>query len=185
MTIKEIKDVTVPIEKITEKIYLIRGQRVIVDRDLAQLYAVETKVLKQAVKRNIKRFPSDFMFELTKKEFQNLRSQFVTSSWGGPRYIPMVFTEQGVAMLSSVLHSDSAIQVNIQIMRAFTQLRSMLATKEDLKRKIEAMEKKYDEQFRIVFEAITQLIEEDEKPKKKIGYIKEGQTRYGKRSRKN
>jgi len=180
MTRKEIKDVTVPIEKITEKIHLIRGQKVIVDRDLAQLYAVETKVLKQAVKRNIKRFPSDFMFELTKEEFQNLRSQFVTSSWGGPRYIPMVFTEQGVAMLSSVLHSDSAIQVNIQIMRAFTQLRSMLVTHKDLKRKIEAMEDKYDEQFRIVFEAIQQLLEEDEKPKKKIGYIKEGQAKYGK-----
>ena len=100
MTRKEIKDVTVPIEKITEKIHLIRGQKVIVDRDLAQLYAVETKVLKQAVKRNIKRFPSDFMFELTKEEFQNLRSQFVTSSWGGLRYLPMVFSEQGVAMFT-------------------------------------------------------------------------------------
>jgi len=114
-----------------------------------------------------------------------LRSQFVTSSWGGPRYNPMVFTEQGVAMLSSVLRSESAIQVNIQIMRAFTRIRSMLTTHEDLKRKIEAMEHKYDEQFRIVFEAITQLIEEDEKPKKKIGYIKERQTKYGKNGRKN
>ena len=137
MTKKEITEVSVPTEEITGKIYLIRGQKVIMDRDLAEMYAVETKVLKQAVKRNIRRFPSDFMFELTKEEFQNLRSQFVTSSWGGPRYIPMVFTEQGVAMLSSVLHSESAIQVNIQIMRAFIQLRSMLATHEDLKRKIE------------------------------------------------
>jgi hypothetical protein len=154
------------------------------DRDLSELYAVETKVLKQAVKRKIKRFPSDFMFELTKEEFQNLRSQFVTSSWGGSRYVPMVFTEQGVAMLSSVLNSERAIQVNIQIMRTFTRLRKILVTHKDLKRKIEAMEIKYDEQFRIVFEAITQLFEEDEKPKKKIGYIKEGQAKYGKSNRK-
>ena len=176
--------VTVPIEKITGKIYFIRGQKVIMDRDLSELYAVETKVLKQAVKRKIKRFPSDFMFELTKEEFQNLRSQFVTSSWGGSRYVPMVFTEQGVAMLSSVLNSERAIQVNIQIMRTFTRLRKILVTHKDLKRKIEAMEIKYDEQFRIVFEAITQLFEEDEKPKKKIGYIKEHQAKYGKSRRK-
>ncbi len=123
--------------------------------------------------------------ELTKEEFQNLRSQFVTSSWGGSRYVPMVFTEQGVAMLSSVLNSERAIQVNIQIMRTFTRLRKILVTHKDLKRKIEAMEIKYDEQFRIVFEAITQLFEEDEKPKKKIGYIKEGPAKYGKSSRKN
>ena len=142
-------------------------------------------ILKQAVKRNIKRFPSDFMFELTKEEFQNLRSQFVTSSWGGSRYVPMVFTEQGVAMLSSVLNSERAIQVNIQIMRTFTRLRNMLANHEELKGKIEAMEKKYDGQFRIVFEAITQLIADDEKPKKKIGYIKERQVKYGKSRRKN
>jgi flagellar capping protein FliD len=152
---------------------------------MAELYAVATKVLKQAVKRNIKRFPSDFMFELTKEEFQNLRSQFVTSSWGGSRYVPMVFTEQGVAMLSSVLNSERAIQVNIQIMRAFTQLRRMLATHEDLKRKIDAIEKKYDEQFAIVFKVIKKLIEEDEKPKKKIGYLKESQARYGKGRRKS
>jgi len=109
----------------------------------------------------------------------------VTSSWGGSRYLPMAFTEQGVAMISSVLNSERAILVNIEIMRAFIQLRNMLVSHGDLKRKIEDMEKKYDEQFRIVFEAITQLIEKDEKPKKKIGYIKEGQTEYGKRSHKN
>ena len=114
----------------------------LMDRDLAELYHVETKVLKQAVRRNIRRFPSDFMFELTKEEFQNLRSQFVTSSWGGSRYVPMAFTEQGVAMLSSVLNSERAIQVNIQIMRAFNQLRKMMATHEDLKHKIE---EKWDE----------------------------------------
>ena len=184
MTKKEVVEVTVPIEKITDKIYLLRGHNVMLDRDLAELYNVETKALKQAVRRNLRRFPSDFMFELNKEEFQNLRSQFVTSSWGGARYVPMAFTEQGVAMISSVLNAERAILVNIEIMRAFTQLRNMLATHGDLKRKIEAMEKKYDDQFRIVFEAITQLIEEDEKPKKKIGYIKEDQAKFGKRSQK-
>ena len=110
------------------------------------------------------------MFELTREEFKNLRSQIVTSRWGGTRYLPMAFTEQGVAMLSSVLKSDRAIQANIQIMRAFTQLRQMLSTNEDLKRKIEQMESKYDEQFRIVFEAIKQLIDTESEPKRKIGF---------------
>jgi hypothetical protein len=177
--------ITVTIVKITDKIYRIRGHKVMLDRDLAELYDVETKVLKQAVKRNVERFPEDFMFKLKKTEFDNLRSQIVTSSWGGTRYLPIAFTEQGVAMLSSVLRSKRAIQVNIQIMRAFTQLRKMLFTHKDLRRKIEAMEKKYDEQFQIVFEAIKLLFEEDEKPKKKIGYIKERQTSYGKSSRRN
>ena len=187
MSKKEIKEVSVPIEKITGKIYLIRGQKVMLDRDLAELYQVETKQLKRAVRRNIDRFPADFMFELTKAELENWRCQFGTSKseTKGLRYKPLVFTEQGVAMLSSILRSKRAVQVNIQIMRAFNQLRKMLATHKDLKRKIEAMEKKYDEQFRIVFEAITQLIEEDEKPKKKIGYIKERQAKYGKGRRKN
>ena len=125
------------------------------------------------------------MFQLAQKEFQNLRSQFVTSSGGGSRYVPMVFTEQGVAMLSSVLKSERAILVNIEIMRAFTQLRNMLTSNEDLKHKIEAMERTYDKQIRIVFEAITQFIEADEKPKKKIGYIKEGQAHYGMKGHKN
>jgi hypothetical protein len=187
MSKKEIKEVSVPIEKISGKIYLIRSHNVMLDRDLADLYGVETKVLKQAVRRNINRFPNDFMFELTDTEFKNWRSQFVTSKGDrmGLRYKPMVFTEQGVAMLSSVLNSDRAIQVNIQIMRTFTRLRNMLANHEELKGKIEAMEKKYDGQFRIVFEAITQLIAEDEKPKKKIGYLKERQAKYGKSRRKN
>ena len=127
----------------------------------------------------------DFVFQRTQKEFQNLRCQFGTSRWGGTRYSPFAFTEQGVAMLYSVINSERAIQVNIQIMRTFTQLRNMLATHEDLKHKIEAMENKYDEQFRIVFEAITQLLEVDEKPKKKIGYLKERQAKYGKKGRKN
>ena len=186
MSKKEIKEVSVPIEKITGKIYLIRGQKVRLDRDLAELYQVETKQLKRAVRRNIDRFPADFMFELTKAELENWRCQFGTSKseTKGLRYKPLVFTEQGVAMLSSILRSKRAVQVNIQIMRAFNQLRKMIVTHKDLKRKIEAMENKYDEQFRIVFEAITQLIEEDEKPKKKIGYIKERQQKFGKGSRK-
>ena len=158
----------VPIELIASKIYLIRGIKVILDRDLAELYGVETKVLKQAVRRNIDRFPVDFMFEMTEMEFEDWRSQFVTSKSDkmGLRYKPMAFTEQGVAMLSSVLKSNRAIHVNIQIMRAFTQLRKMLSTHKDLKRKIESMEKKYDEQFQIVFEAIKQLLSEEDKPKK-------------------
>ena len=185
MTKKATKKLLVPIEKIAGKIYLIRGQRIMLDRDLAELYEVETKQLKRAVRRNIDRFPADFMFELTKVELENLRCQIGTSSWGGTRYMPMGFTEQGVAMLSSVVNSDRAIQVNIQIMRAFTRLRRMLETHKDLKKKLEEMEKKYDEQFQIVFEAIKQLITEDEKPKKKIGYVKEKQTNYGKKKTKN
>jgi len=169
----------VPMERIAGKIYLIRKQKVMLDRDLAELYGVETKNLKRAVKRNIDRFPVDFMFELNEKELIDLRCQFGTSSWGGTRYLPLAFTEQGVAMLSSVLRSKRAVQTNIQIMRAFTQLRRMLSTHEGLKKKIEAMEKKYDKNFKIVFDAITQLLTEDEKPKKKIGFtVKEKQKAY-------
>jgi hypothetical protein len=177
----------VPMERITSKIYVIRDTRVMLDRDLAELYGVETKVLKQAVRRNIKRFPEDFMFELAKEEFENWRSQFVTSNRDkmGLRYRPMAFTEQGVAMLSSVLNSDRAIQVNILITRAFTQLRRMLSTHEELKRKIESMEKKYDRQFRVVFEAIKQLIDAKDKPKRKIGFeVKEAAAAYSRRSKK-
>jgi hypothetical protein len=187
MTKKKLKEVSVPIEKITGKIYFLRGQNVMLDRDLAELYGVETKALKQAVRRNIDRFPSDFMFKLTDTEFKNWRSQFVTSKSDkmGLRYNPMAFTEQGVAMLSSVLNSDRAIKVNIAIMRTFTHLRKMLVTHKDLKRKIEAMEKRYDENFRIVFEAIKQLFDEEEKPKPRIGYIKEKTKAYGKKRTKN
>ena len=156
------------------------------DRDLAELYDVETKILKRAVKRNIDRFPDDFMFGLNEKELKDLRCQFGTSSWGGTRYLPLAFTEQGVAMLSSVLRSKRAIQVNIQIMRAFSKLRELLSTHEDLKKKIEAMEKKYDQQFQIVFEAIKQLLETDSKPRKKIGFtVKEKQKVYGKGKKKH
>ena len=176
----------VPRERIVNKIYVIRDMRVMLDRDLAELYGVETRVLKQAVRRNKKRFPDDFMFELSKEEFENWRSQFVTSNRDkmGLRYRPMAFTEQGVAMLSSVLNSDRAIQVNILIMRAFTRLRQMLSTREELKRKIEAMEMKYDRQFRVVFEAIEQLIDTKRKPKRKIGFeVKEAAAAYSRRSK--
>ena len=152
------------------------------DRDLAELYEVETSQLKRSVRRNVERFPKDFMFDLTKDEWSDLRCQFGTSSWGGVRYMPMAFTEQGVAMLSSILKSKRAIKVNIQIMRAFTQLRQMLSTHKDLKKKIETMEKKYDQQFQVVFEAIKQLLEADAKPRKKNGFtVKEKISKYGKK----
>ena len=162
----------VPVERIETKILLIRGKKVMLDRDLAMLYGVSTKSLNQAVKRNSTRFPQDFAFQLTPNEDQNLKSQFVTSSLehGGRRKLPMAFTEQGVAMLSSVLRSERAIRVNIQIMRTFTKLRELIGQNEDLQRKIEALESRYDEQFKIVFDAIRRLIAEDEAPTTEIGF---------------
>ena len=130
------------------------------DRDLAELYGVETKKLKQAVRRNIERFPDDFMFELSTKEFENLRSQFVTSSWGGVRYTSMVFSEQGVAMLSSILNSARAISVNIQIIRIFTKMRELLSTNQEILRKLEDLEKKdleHDDKILLIFEYLKQL----------------------------
>ncbi len=162
-----------PAERIEKSILLIRGQKVMLDSDLAQLYDVETKVLVQAVKRNLQRFPEDFMFQLSKEEFDALRSQTVTSKGrGGRRYAPFAFTEQGVAMLSSVLKSDRAIDVNVAIMRTFVHLREMLASHKDLARKLTAMEKKYDNQFKVVFDAIRQLMTPPPEPKKgsKIGF---------------
>ena len=157
---------------IENKILLIRGKKVMLDRDLALLYEVPTKALNQAVKRNIERFPDIFMFQLSKKEYDSLRSQFVTLKRGQHRkYLPYVFTEQGVAMLSSVLKSKRAIQVNIQIMITFTKLRELLATHKDIQRKIEDMESKYDQQFKIVFEAIRQLLEPPPVPEKSKGRI--------------
>ena len=152
-------------------IRFIRGDKVILDEDLAELYGVETKKLIQAVKRNIERFPADFMFQLTNQEFKDLRSQIVTSSqWGGRRTAPYAFSEQGVAMLSSVLHSQRAVQVNIEIMRTFVRLRRILATHEDLAERLEQVERKYDDQFRAVFEAIRQLMKEDVSKKGQIGF---------------
>ncbi|WP_031386436.1 ORF6N domain-containing protein [Desulfonatronum thiodismutans] len=171
----------VPMESITGKILVLRGLRVMLDRDLADLYGVETKLLKRQVRRNIDRFPDDFMFELTPEELNNWRCQFGTSKSDkmGLRYPPLAFTEQGVAMLSTVLNSKLAIQVNIQIMRAFTKLRQMLATHEDLRRKIEDMESRYDEQFRVVFEAIRQLLASEEQPERRIGFVREDAQEFG------
>jgi len=160
----------VPIEQIASKIHFIRGVKVMLDRDLAELYEVETRVLKQAVRRNIARFPEDFMFELTNQELTNLRSQIVTSSWGGSRYKPMAFTEQGVAMLSSILRSDRAIQVNIQIMRTFTKIRHMISVSEELKQEIAELRKQTDERFQVVFEVLDRLLAGDDGPKRKIGF---------------
>jgi phage regulator Rha-like protein len=176
----------VPLERIASKIYQIRDIRVMVDSDLAALYGVKTKALKQAVRRNIKRFPDDFMFELTEEENRALRSQNVTLKRGQhSKYLPFAFTEQGVAMLSSVLNSERAIQVNILIMRAFTTLREMLSTHEGLRRKVEAMERKYDRQFKVVFDAIKQLIDIESKPKRKIGFeVKESSAQYRTRAKK-
>jgi hypothetical protein len=166
----------VPVEKIEKAILLIRGQKVMLDADLAALYGVETRVLVQAVKRNIERFPADFMFQLSREEVTILRSQIVTSSgWGGRRYRPYAFTEQGVAMLSSVLRSPRAIQVNIEIMRAFIRLRQMLASHVELARKLDALEKKYDAQFKQVFEAIRQLMMPPEPKRRPIGFRKGGE----------
>ncbi len=161
----------ISVEKIESKIFQVRGRKVMLDRELAILYGVETKVLIQSVKRNISRFPEDFMFQLTKEEFISLRSQFVTSNRGGRRYLPYAFTEQGVAMLSSVLNSNRAILVNIHIMRAFVNLRRIALTYVGLKRKIEAIEKKYDTQFKMVFDALKKLLEPPPiKEKRIIGF---------------
>ena len=152
------------------------------DSDLARLYRVTTKRLNEQVRRNIARFPGDFMFQLTLEEVESLRSQSATSNKGrgGRRYAPLVFTEQGIAMLSTVLNSERAIHVNIEIMRAFVRLREMLATHKDLARKLDAMEKKYDAQFKVVFDAIRQLMSSPEPGKRKIGFlVKERATKYG------
>lgn len=174
-----------PKERIENKIFFVRNKKVMIDSDLAKLYGVETKVLNQAIKRNKKRFPNDFMFQLNKQEIevwesQFLRSQIVTSSGkhGGRRYAPLAFTEQGVAMLSSVLNSEKAIQVNIQIIRTFTELREMLATNKELREKLEKIEKKYDKRFSIIFEAIKNLLEtkeeEEKKPERRMGFVYRG-----------
>ena len=177
----------IPIENITGLIYLIRGQRVMLDRDIAELYGVETKRLKEQVKRNIERFPEDFMFELSIREYENLRSHFATSSWGGTRYIPMAFTEHGILMISSVLKNDKAVQVNIQIMRAFMKMRQMIFDNAELRKQIDELKADTDGKFRIVFETLDQLLIIENKPKKKIGFMaKEKQAEYWKRgNRKN
>jgi hypothetical protein len=175
--------------RVERVILVVRGQRVMLDADLAVLYGVETKELNRAVKRNAIRFPDDFMFQLTDEEADNLRCQFGTSRYdasgyhdvgteaykrhGGRRYLPYAFTEQGVAMLSSVLRSERAAVVNIEIMRAFVKLREMLRTDAGLAAKLAALERRYDAQFRVVFEAIRELMEPPIKPKRGIGFRRE------------
>lgn len=173
--VKKESVLVVPDEVVMNKIYIIRNQKVMLDADLADLYQVETRILNQQVKRNLKRFPDDFMFQLTQQEFENLISQIVTSNRGGTRKLPLVFTEQGVAMLSGILSSDRAIAVNIQIMRIFTRVRQMLTDNTELRLDIEKIKKKLDNQdknMEIVFRYLDELLEKKEnpKPRTKIGY---------------
>ncbi len=162
------------ITEVQSRIVSLRGQRIMLSTDLADLYGVERRVLMQAVKRNATRFPGDFCFQLTSEELAGLRSQFVISSWGGARTPPYAFTEQGVAMLSSVLRSDRAIAVNIEIMRTFVKLRAMLDSNKDLAKKLADLEQKYDVQFRVVFDAIRELMNPPTRSKKKrIGFIQD------------
>ena len=159
-------------EELINRIYFLRGEKVMLDFDLALLYETETRILKQAVKRNIRRFPKDFMFILKKEEIKNLLSQFVIPSWqvlGGS--MPYAFTEQGVAMLSSVLKSERAIEVNIAIMRTFVQLRKLMSINKELAEKIEQLESKYDKQIQEIFQLIKKLIIQETKPKHKIGFV--------------
>lgn len=166
----------IPIEVIEKKILLIRGNKVMLDSDLAELYGVEVKQLKRQAKRNIARFPVDFMFQLSKKEYESLRCHFGTLKRGEhSKYLPCAFTEQGVAMLSSVLNSEQAVNVNIAIMRAFVKLREIIGTHKELAKKLDEMEKKYDSQFRVVFDAIRQLMAVPEKKKSKIGFRKDNE----------
>lgn len=161
----------IPTERIESAILLMRGRRVMLSTHLADLYEVEPRVLVQAVKRNIERFPDDFMFQLTAEEFANLKSQIVISSHGGiRRAAPYAFTEQGVAMLSSVLRSTRAVQVNIEIMRAFVRLRQLLASNQELSQRLDELEKKYDQQFSAVFDAIRQLMTPPEPPRRRLGF---------------
>lgn len=167
-------------DKIVNKIYFIRGFKVMLDLDLSELYMVETKQLKRQVRRNIERFPEDFMFELNKEEFENLRSQIGPSRWGGSRYLPMAFTEQGVAMLSSVLSSKISIEVNIQIIRVFTKMREILLSNKDILLKMEQIEKnllmqdgkikKYSEDIEMIFKALKKLLNPPQLPRERIGF---------------
>jgi len=158
-------------ERIERSILVLRGHKVMLDADLATLYDVPTKVLVQAVKRNLERFPQDFMFQLEKQELAILRSQSVTSSWGGRRYPPYAFTEQGVAMLSTVLKSPRAIAVNIEIMRAFVRLRLILSSNKELARRLDQLEAKTDAKFKVVFEAIRELMTPPEPKRRPIGFV--------------
>ncbi|HPT70540.1 MAG TPA: ORF6N domain-containing protein [Syntrophomonas sp.] len=180
--LKESKSIAIPDEIIMGKIYLIRGKKILLDKDLAELYGVDTKQLKRAVRRNITRFPEDFMFELNANEFNDLRRQFGTSSWGGVRYLPMAFTEYGVLMLASVLNSERAISVNIQVVRIFTRMREMLTSHSEILHRLEKIEEKmgeHDNQILLIFEYLKQLEgyrqqELEQKTRKRIGFKPSG-----------
>lgn len=164
-----------PVERIESVILFLRGDRVILDTDIAALYGIETKTLVRAVKRNLDRFPQDFMFQLTSEEVKSLRYQFGTSNTrGGRRYLPYAFTEQGVAMLSGVLRSEQAVKVNVEIMRAFVRLRRILSEHADLARKLDDLEQRYDEQFRVVFDALRELMAPHDSEGRRIGFEPEG-----------
>jgi len=172
--------ITIPDEVVMNKIYIVREQKVMLDRDLAELYGVETKVLKQAVRRNIARFPEDFMFEMNKEELENWRSQFVTSKEDrqGLRYMPFCFTEQGVTMLSCILNSERAIHVNIQIIRIYTRIREMLLLHKDVSLLVEQVERKLlkqDEKIEVLFTYLSKFIEKDDTPRKPIGFKRKGE----------
>ena len=179
MVLRMAKQSIVPVERIQQSIYYLRGEKVMLSTDLAVLYGVEAKRLNEAVKRNVERFPSDFMFQLSPQEFENLKSQIATSSWGGMRRArPYAFTEQGVAMLSSVLQSKQAVEVNIAIMRTFVHLRKIMADNSLLRSRIEMLEKKdshRDTQIQRIFDVLSEMIAEEEKPQKQIGYQAEAE----------
>jgi hypothetical protein len=158
-------------ENISTHIFMARGHKLMLDADLAQIYGVETKVLNQAVKRNPQRFPPDFMVQLTEVEWDNLRSQFVTSSWGGRRTLPFAFTEHGAVMLASVLNSGHAVQASLYVVRAFIKMREFLTAHIELSRKLQELEAKYDDQFAMVFAAIKQLITPPSEPRERIGFV--------------
>ncbi len=170
-------------EVIISRIHTIRNQKIMFDFDLAEMYGVETKVLKQAVRRNIERFPEDFMFELTAEEFQNLRYQFGTSSWGGSRYPPFAFTEHGAVMLASILNSETAVKASIFVVRTFIKLRQLISGYHELTERMDGIEEKYDSQFEQVIHALEGLAEKKKEPRKLIGF-KEDKIEYGKKSSK-
>ena len=183
MMAKATKAMIIPDELLMNKIYLIRGQKVMLDSDLAELYGTETKVLKQAVKRNRNRFPDDFIFELTQEEFESLRSQIVTSNKGrgGARYLPLAFTEQGVSMLSGVLNSETAVRVHIQIIRVFAKMRQLLLTHKDILLQLQKIEKKltgHDEDIQLIFQYLKQLLNPPQPPRRKIGFRRKDEKEY-------
>jgi hypothetical protein len=172
------KSMMVADEMIVTKIYLLRGQKVMLDEDLAELYQVPTGRLNEQVKRNIARFPADFMFQLTKEEFENLKSQNATSSWGGRRKLPSAFTEHGVLMLSSVLNSERAVSVNIQIMRIYTKMREMLMTNQEILLKLEQLERQTfqnSDDIQMIFTALKELLNPPQEPRPRIGFRRQGE----------